>query len=427
MHRISVSSAKKKRSKGLLRKAKKKNPRNSILLAKSNRVESKSLFHGELPRLSLPADGRRADLILFEKEDQRSGEGDKSIIQTVDHEWFFFSPLCKKYPKGSKTNRATGTGYWKATGKERSIKSGCNQIGMKRTLVFYKGRAPKGERTDWVMHEYCIKGNEFDGPQNSFVLCRLWNKHDSRAASRAPNNELVDQRDVLPTNLPPAEVGDRHPSQIEVKERESCRLKPNSDMESSSVGCTEAEVAETVDIQPDETRSAQFKSEVNHEDIEEEFVEDCFTDIMDDEIVSLRGFSNVREEKISDLGEFSIHGDSTPSATLGIQWQSGRHVDMSSSETRPTQGTAHRRIRLGMNRMVHSYEIPYTGIGDSVENVLLEDTVELGKGMKRGFLLWKVRYPLMFKAVAYLALMVSLLLLLRAIWRFARLTTSIML
>ena len=148
---------------------------------------------------------------------------------------------------------------------------------------------------------------------------------------------------------------------------------------------------------------------------------------MDDEIVSLRGFSNVREEKISDLGEFSVHGNSTPSAMLGIQWQSRQHVDMSSSETRPTQGTAHRRIRLGMNPMVHSYEIPYTGIGDSVENVLLEDTVELGKGMKRGFLLWKVRYPLMFKAVAYLALMVSLLLLLRAIWRFARLTTSIML
>lgn len=31
--------------------------------------------------------------------------------------------------------------------------------------MFYKGRAPKGERTDWVMHEYCVKGNELDGPQ----------------------------------------------------------------------------------------------------------------------------------------------------------------------------------------------------------------------------------------------------------------------
>lgn len=163
------------------------------------------------------------------------------------------------------------------------------------------------------------------------------------------------------------------------------------------------------------------------QDTEEEFIEDCFTDIMDDEIVSLSGFSNVREEKIIDPGEFSIHGNSTPPATPGIRRQSRHHVDMSSSEARPSQGTAHRRIKLEMKRMVHSHEIPYTGIGDSVENVLLEDTVELGKGMKRGFLLWKVRYPLMFKAVAYLALMVSLLLLLRAIWRFARLTTSIML
>lgn len=102
-----------------------------------------------------------------------------SRLQTKDLEWYFFCPRDKKYPNGSRTNRATENGYWKATGKDREVASRSVSVGMKKTLVYYKGRAPKGERTNWVMHEYRLEDAEGDRNsvlQNGFVLCRIYQK-----------------------------------------------------------------------------------------------------------------------------------------------------------------------------------------------------------------------------------------------------------
>ncbi|RCV29954.1 hypothetical protein SETIT_6G055400v2 [Setaria italica] len=128
---------------------------------------------------------------------------DKSLIRSDDPEWFFFAPKDRKYPNGSRSNRATEAGYWKATGKDRIIKSKGDKrkqhvIGMKKTLVFHRGRAPKGERTGWIMHEYRTTEPEFDsGEQGGYVLYRLFRKQEEKPERASP--EEVDRSGYSPT------------------------------------------------------------------------------------------------------------------------------------------------------------------------------------------------------------------------------------
>ncbi|KAM0941102.1 putative transcription factor NAM family [Dioscorea sansibarensis] len=91
-----------------------------------------------------------------------------------EKEFYFFSQRDRKYPTGMRTNRATESGYWKATGKDREIfKDGKLLVGMKKTLVFHLGRAPKGHKTNWIMHEYRLQQTQ---SKCAWVVCRVFKK-----------------------------------------------------------------------------------------------------------------------------------------------------------------------------------------------------------------------------------------------------------
>ncbi|KAF8024111.1 hypothetical protein BT93_F1343 [Corymbia citriodora subsp. variegata] len=137
-----------------------------------------------------------------------------------EKEWYFFSLRDRKYPTGLRTNRATEAGYWKATGKDREIYSGKtgSLVGMKKTLVFYRGRAPKGEKSNWVMHEFRLDG-KFAYPflsrssKDEWVISRVFQKSSNGCGAATPcggkKNRLASHMNLYPdtgsplVSLPP--------------------------------------------------------------------------------------------------------------------------------------------------------------------------------------------------------------------------------
>ncbi|MQM08388.1 hypothetical protein Taro_041240 [Colocasia esculenta] len=117
-----------------------------------------------------------------------------------NREWYFFTPRDRKYPNGSRPNRAAGSGYWKATGADKPVTpaGSARPLGIKKALVFYAGKAPKGIKTNWIMHEYRLADpNRAANSKRSggslrldeWVLCRLYNKKNELEKARPPQAE----------------------------------------------------------------------------------------------------------------------------------------------------------------------------------------------------------------------------------------------
>ncbi|KAI3787540.1 hypothetical protein L1987_42083 [Smallanthus sonchifolius] len=122
---------------------------------------------------------------------------------TPQNDWYFFSHKDKKYPTGTRTNRATAAGFWKATGRDKVIRSSLQRIGMRKTLVFYEGRAPHGQKSDWIMHEYRLDDHNIIPSQDStgssscdcvheegWVVCRVFRKKNYNKTFEIPDRSL---------------------------------------------------------------------------------------------------------------------------------------------------------------------------------------------------------------------------------------------
>ncbi|KAK9119189.1 hypothetical protein Scep_017282 [Stephania cephalantha] len=112
-----------------------------------------------------------------------------------ENKWYFFSTRNRKYPNGVRPNPATPSGYWKSTGTDKAIHSSSKNVGVKKSLVLYRGKPLKGVKTDWIMHKYRLSDSrrlptELNGSLrlDDCMLCRIYKKkHLVRSIEKKEN------------------------------------------------------------------------------------------------------------------------------------------------------------------------------------------------------------------------------------------------
>ncbi|XP_048440616.1 NAC domain-containing protein 1-like [Pyrus x bretschneideri] len=151
-----------------------------------------------------------------------------------ENEWYFFTPRDRKYPNGIRPNRATVSGYWKATGTDKAIYSESKYVGVKKALVFYQGRPPKGVKSDWIMHEYRLgdtrnqRANKQLGSMrlDDWVLCRIYKK---RQLGKAYLDQKVEEDEKTEMTTP--ETAKVNEEQTMLKFPRTCSITSLLDMD----------------------------------------------------------------------------------------------------------------------------------------------------------------------------------------------------
>ncbi|XWS10271.1 hypothetical protein CRYUN_Cryun39dG0061300 [Craigia yunnanensis] len=126
-----------------------------------------------------------------------------------ESESYFFCKRGRKYRNSIRPNRVTGSGFWKATGIDKPVYSHGGDhacIGLKKTLVYYRGSAGKGTKTDWMMHEFRLPTNDSNTntslsypkstPQEAEVwtICRIFKRNVSHRKYTPDWREIAAKR-----------------------------------------------------------------------------------------------------------------------------------------------------------------------------------------------------------------------------------------
>ncbi|GMN49319.1 hypothetical protein TIFTF001_018486 [Ficus carica] len=88
---------------------------------------------------------------------------------------------------------------------EVDVCKGNQVVGMKKTLVFYRGKPPHGSRTDWIMHEYRLVSSPEKTssqspeaiPMENWVLCRIFLKKRGTCSKYEEENCDQQQQQVV--------------------------------------------------------------------------------------------------------------------------------------------------------------------------------------------------------------------------------------